>query len=71
MCFKISLQKTAEKFTSAVSNFIEVVIVLMINAVELIYFYMDCIMCAFQNSNKTRNVPIQFVFINVPRCFLT
>lgn len=26
MCFKISLQKTAEKFTSAV-NFIEVVIV--------------------------------------------
>lgn len=29
MCFKISLQKTAERFTSAVSNFIEVVIVLM------------------------------------------
>lgn len=32
---------------------------------------MDCIMCAFKTITKPRNVPIQFVFINVPHFFLT
>lgn len=30
---------------------------------------MDCIMCAFKTITKPRNVPIQFVFINVPHFF--